>query len=101
MVLAAKRMKPLPDVPTSIEKGIQATFSTVRGFVTLKGAPPEALTALEKGIVKAMNHKYYQGYLESSGLGPDSVVGSKDWNAQIQQLYTDGITTLKDLGMVK
>ena len=101
MVLAKKRMKPLPDVPTSIEKGIDATFSTVRGFVTLKGAPPEALAALEKGIVKAMKHKYYQGYLANSGLGPDSVVGSKDWNAQIQQLYTDGLTTLKDLGMVK
>ncbi len=101
MVLAKKRMKPLPDVPTSVEKGIDATFSTVRGFVTLKGAPEDRLKMLEEKLVKAMKHKVYMGYLETAGLGADSIVGSEDWNAQIQQLYADGVVALKDLGMLK
>jgi tripartite-type tricarboxylate transporter receptor subunit TctC len=101
VVMAKKRMKPLPDVPTTVELGIDAVFSTVRGFVTLKGVPEDRLKTLEKGTLKAMNHKVYQGYLETAGLTPDSIVGSKEWNAQIQQLYKDGIEALKDFGMLK
>lgn len=101
VVLAKKRMKPLPDVPTSVELGIDAVFSTVRGFVTLKGVPEDRLATLEKAIVKAMKHKVYMGYLETAGLGADSIVGAKEWNTQIQQLYKDGVVALKDLGMLK
>ena len=101
LVLAKKRMKPLPDVPTSVEKGIDVTFSTVRGFVTLKGVPEDRVKMLEEKIVKAMNHKVYMGYLETAGLDADSIVGAEDWNAQIQQLYADGVVALKDLGMLQ
>jgi tripartite-type tricarboxylate transporter receptor subunit TctC len=101
MVLAKKRMKPLPDVPTSVEMGIDAVFSTVRGFVTLKGAPEDRVKMLEEKLVKAMKHKVYMGYLETAGLGPDSIVGADDWNGQIQQLYADGVVALTDLGMLK
>jgi putative tricarboxylic transport membrane protein len=101
VVMADKRMQPLPNVPTTTELGIDATFSTVRGFVALKGVPEDRLKILEKGILEAMHHKVYQAYLQSVGLTPDSVVGSKEWNAQIQQLYKDGIEALKDLGMLK
>jgi tripartite-type tricarboxylate transporter receptor subunit TctC len=101
VVMAKKRMKPLPDVPTTVELGIDAVFSTVRGFVTLKGVPEDRVKTLEQGLTKAMNHKVYQGYLETAGLGPDSIVGSADWNMQIQQLYKDGVAALKDLGMMK
>ena len=101
MVLAKKRMKPLPDVPTSVEKGIDVTFSTVRGFVTLKGAPEDRVKMLEEKLVKAMKHKVYMAYLETAGLDADSIVGAEDWNVQIQQLYADGVVALKDLGMLK
>ncbi len=101
LVLAKKRMKPLPDVPTSVEMGIDAVFSTVRGFVTLKGVPEDRLKVLEEKIVKAMKHKVYMGYLETAGLDADSIVGAEEWNAQIQQLYADGVVALKDLGMLK
>jgi len=101
VVMAKKRMKPLPDVPTTVELGIDAVFSTVRGFVTLKGVPEDRVKMLEAGLIKAMNHKVYQSYLETAGLGPDSIVGSADWNTQIQQLYKDGVAALKDLGMLK
>ncbi len=101
LVLAKKRMKPLPDVPTSVEMGIDAVFSTVRGFVTLKGVPEDRLKLLEEKLVKAMKHKVYMAYLETAGLDADSIVGAEDWNVQIQQLYADGVVALKDLGMLK
>ena len=100
VVLAKKRMGPLPDVPTSGDIGVEAVFSTVRGFVALKGTPDDRLKALEKGILKAMKHSVYQGYLKTVGLGPDSVVGAADWDAQIKQLYKDGSASLKELGMI-
>ncbi len=101
VVLAKKRMGPLPDVPTAIELGIDVSFSTVRGFVTLKGTPEATLKILEAKLIKAMNHSYYQGYLKTVGLGPDSVVGSAEWSAQIKQLYADGEKSLKELGFIK
>ncbi|MBL6928474.1 MAG: tripartite tricarboxylate transporter substrate binding protein [Rhodospirillales bacterium] len=101
IVLAKKRMGPLPDVPTSVEMGIDATFSTVRGFVTLKGTGDAELKTLETKIVKAMKHSYYLGYLETVGLDAGSIVGSADWTAQIKQLYADGEKSLKELGFIK
>jgi tripartite-type tricarboxylate transporter receptor subunit TctC len=101
VVLSKKRMGPLPDVPTSGDIGVDAVFSTVRGFVALKGVPEDRLKALEKGVLKAMKHSVYQGYLKTVGLGPDSVVGAADWDAQIKQLYKDGAASLKELGMIK
>lgn len=101
LVLAKKRMKPLPDVPTSAEKGIDAEFSTVRGFVTLKGAPDDRVKMLEAKLVKAMNHSVYMAYLGTAGLDADSIIGAEEWNAQIQKLYIDGVDALKDLGMLK
>ena len=59
------------------------------------------LPALEEGLLKAMKHSVYQGYLKTVGLGPDSVVGAADWDAQIKQLYKDGAASLKELGMIK
>ncbi len=51
MVLADKRMAPLPNVTTAKELGIDANYSTVRGFVALKGTPEDRLKTLEEGLV--------------------------------------------------
>ena len=52
-------MKVLPDVPTGKELGIAADYSTVRGFVTLKGTPEDRLKMLEDGLIKAMKGQMY------------------------------------------
>ena len=73
MVLTPQRMKILPDVPTAKELGIDADYSTVRGFVTLKGVPEDRLKILEDGLIKAMQGQMYTTYIETSGQAPDSV----------------------------
>jgi tripartite-type tricarboxylate transporter receptor subunit TctC len=101
LVLAKERMNRLPEVPTSIEKGIDAVFSVVRGFVALKGVPESSLAELEKKIIAAMGHDEFQNHLKASGLGPGSVVDRKEWEAQFRQLYQDGLESLRELGFVR
>ena len=87
MVLAAKRLKVLPDVPTAKELGIDAEYDTVRGFVTLKGTPDDRLKVLEEGLLKAMKGQMYSTYIETSGQAADSVVGRAAWQAQLDAMY--------------
>ena len=39
---------------------IPVSLSTVRGFVTKKGAPADRVKQLEAGMMKAMSHNYYK-----------------------------------------
>ena len=68
-------MKILPDVPSAKDLGIEADYSTVRGFVTLKGVPDDRLKILEDGLIKAMAGQMYTTYIETSGQASDSVAG--------------------------
>ena len=97
MVLAARRLKVLPDVPTAKELGIDAEYDTVRGFVALKGTPDDRLKALEEGLVKAMKGQMYSTYIETSGQSAESVVGRAAWQAQLDAMYREAETELKTL----
>ena len=101
MVLTPQRMKILPDVPAAKELGIDADYSTVRGFVTLKGVPEDRLKTLEDGLLKAMRGQMYATYIETSGQAPDSVAGRAVWQAQLDGIYAEGESELKALGMLK
>jgi putative tricarboxylic transport membrane protein len=101
-IFAANRLKALPDVPTGKEIGVDAgSQSTVRGFVTSRGTPPERVKALEEGLLKAMKGQMFTTYLESSGQALDSVVGAGPWKAQLDQFMIDGKQTLEALGLLK
>jgi len=99
-VLAPERVSSLPDTPTAKEQGVDAEEQTVRGFVTLDCVPEERLDVLEESLVKAMNHGVYQGYISSSGMPGNSVVGRDEWTAQIRRIHDQSQTALKDLGML-
>jgi tripartite-type tricarboxylate transporter receptor subunit TctC len=99
-VLAPERISSLPDAPTAIEQGVDAEESTVRGFVTLNCVPEERLQVLEDGLLEALNHGVYQGYLQTSGMPDDSVVGREEWTAQIRRIHDQSQQALKDLGML-
>jgi tripartite-type tricarboxylate transporter receptor subunit TctC len=101
VVLAKQRMRPLPDVPTALDLGYDVVFSTVRGFAVRKGTPADHAAVIETAMLKGMEHKYYQGFLESVGLEPNSVAGSKEWGEQVKVLYTDMRAALKEAGFIQ
>jgi len=101
LTLAPKRLGPLPNVPSSKDLGIDANYSTVRGFITLKGVPDDRLQALEKGLIEAMKGQMYATYIETSGQSPDSVVGRAPWQSQLDAFYGEGQAALKELGLLK
>ncbi len=101
VVLRKNRMKAFPQYASAGDLGVEAYFSTIRGFVTLKGPGEDRLKILEEGLLKAMNHSLYQGYLTQIGLDSDSVVGAAEWNAQIQDLYRNSVEALTELGFIK
>jgi len=97
MVLSSQRLKILPDVPTAKELGVDADYSTVRGFVTLKGTPEDRLKVLEDNLMKSMKGQMYSTYIETSGQAPDSVVGRSAWQAQLDSMYKEAEAELKNL----
>ena len=101
VVLANKRMAKLSDVPTAKELGIDVSLSTVRGFVTKKGAPSDRVKQLEDGMIKAMSHNYYKNFLTEIGLDQTSVVGADEWGKQMESMLKEMTAQLKALGYIK
>jgi tripartite-type tricarboxylate transporter receptor subunit TctC len=99
IVLGAARMEPIPDAATAQELGIDAVFSTVRGFATHADVPDEKVAVLEEKLLNAMNHNVYQGFLTSVGLDSSSVVGAGEWGAQIEKMIADMIPAIKEMGL--
>jgi len=97
MVLSPQRMKVLPNVPTAKEVGIDADYSTVRGFIALKGVPEDRLKVIEDGLMKAMQGQMYATYIETSGQSPDSVAPRAVWQAQLDAMYKEAEAELKTL----
>ena len=100
-VFADKPMAALGNVPTGKDIGVPGNYSTVRGFVTVRGVPEANVKALEEGLVKAMKGQMFQTYLETSGQSADSVVGAGPWKAQLDEFMVEGKKTLEALGLLK
>ncbi len=101
VVLANSRMAKLSKVPTAKELGIDVALSTVRGFVTKKGAPADRVKELEAGMLKAMSHNYFKNFLIEIGLDQSSVVGADEWGKQMEDMLAEMTTQLKALGYIK
>jgi tripartite-type tricarboxylate transporter receptor subunit TctC len=96
--LSEERNPAVPNVPTGKEAGVPAYYSTVRGFAVLKGTPEDRIKALESGLIKAMNGKFYQDYLKSTGQAAKSVVGRAEWQKQIDDFARTGQEALAAIG---
>lgn len=101
VVLAPERMNALADVSTAQELGIDANFSTVRGFVVHADTPDDVAAKLEDALLNAMNHTVYQGFLTSVGLDSTSVAGSDVWGDQLASMQGDMDAALRDLGFIE
>jgi len=101
VVMAPERMSALPDVSTAADLGIDANFSTVRGFVVHADTPDDVALKLEEALLEAMSHPVYQAFLESAGLDATSVAGSEVWGGQITSMLGDMDAALRDLGFIE
>ena len=99
-VMRDSRLDTLKEIPTTVELGYDVTFSTVRGYVALRGTPEDRLRVLEQGMLKGLEHPAFQNYLKGAGLDPGSIAGSEIWAAQIDHLYQDALKAMIDLGMI-
>ncbi len=100
-VMAGERIEVLPDTPTTLELGYDATFSTVRGYVVLSGTAEDRVEILERGLLAGMNHPSYLAYLDGAGLSRSAVAGREAWGAQLEQLYDDAHQAMIDLGIIQ
>jgi len=99
VILGNSGMAPIPDAKTAKELGIDAVFSTVRGFVTHASVDDANAKVLEEGMVKAMEHSVYQGFLTSVGLDASSVAGADEWGTQMQQMIKDMEPAIEAMGL--
>jgi len=100
-VMARERMAAISDVPTTVELGYDVVYSTVRGYVVLRGTPEAAIEKLEAAMLEGMHSPSYIAYLEAAGLEPSAVAGREVWDAQIRQLYNDARRAMITLGIVQ
>jgi tripartite-type tricarboxylate transporter receptor subunit TctC len=100
-VMAEERLGSIPDVPTTVELGYDVVFSTVRGYLVLKGTPEDRIEILERGMLEGMHQKNYLDYLQGSGLDASSIAGRDEWDAQVKRLYADARQAMIDLGIIK
>jgi putative tricarboxylic transport membrane protein len=102
IVLAEKRLKAYPDVPSSHEKGWKVSVTTTRGYAVKKGTPQPIIDKLSKSLVKAMKHSVFAGYLKGSGLDPEtSPAGTEVWDKQIKEEVKIADEVLTELGIKK
>jgi len=100
-VMADERLAILSDVPTTVELGYDVVFSTVRGYLVLKGTPQDRIEILERGFLEGMRQPAYQTYLEGSGLDSTSVAGREVWDNQVRRLYNDARAAMIALGIIQ
>jgi len=100
-VMADERLAIIPDVPTTVELGYDVVYSTVRGYLVLKGTPEDRIQALESGMLEGMRQESYQSYLRGSGLDSSGIAGREVWQEQIQRLYADAKQAMIDLGIIE
>lgn len=68
VVLAEERASNMPDVPTALESGYDATIGPWRGIVAMKGTPQGAIDALEAAAIAVNEREEWIEWKESVAL---------------------------------
>jgi putative tricarboxylic transport membrane protein len=98
-VMAEHRLSVIPDVPTTLELGVDVVYTTVRGYAVLAGTPEDRIERLERGLMAGLEDPAFRRYLRGVGLSEASVAGREVWDAQMRRLYEDARRTLVEVGM--
>lgn len=101
-VIMEKRHPALPNVPCSLELGIDYTHGLMRAFGVKKGTSPEHKKFLTNVVKKSLDHPMYVKFIKDNHLdvrpgylGPEET--QKYWEDQVK-FFAD---VLKDLGYLK
>ncbi|MGI5174344.1 tripartite tricarboxylate transporter substrate binding protein [Treponema sp. OMZ 840] len=84
MVVAKDRIKALPNVPTTVEKGINITTAKPRGYYAPKGTPQYALDYLADAIKKVTEMPEFAETVEKLGWQVEYVDGDSS-KAQVKK----------------
>lgn len=99
-VMAEKRLKEYPDVPTTYELGYPVKTSTTRGYAVRADTPKPIVEKLSAAMLKAMKHEVFANYLKSAALDPEtSPAGWEVWDKQLKEEYKTAEQALKELGL--
>ncbi len=84
-ILDTKRHPDLPDVPSSLEQGIQVTYTIWRAVLAPKGTPRPTIDKLADAIKKTTEDKSFQALIKQLGdqpgyAGPDEF--GKEWQKE-------------------
>ena len=102
VLLAPKRLKDYPDVPSSYELGYKVNVATTRGYAVLASTPDAIKKELSAKLLKGMKHEIFASYLKGSSLDPEtSPAGMDVWEPQLKANYKEAAAALKELGLLK
>lgn len=84
-VMDTKRHHDLPEVPSSVEQGINVTYNIWRGVLAPKATPRPVIERLAEAIKKTTEDKSFQALVKQLGdepgyLGPDDF--AKEWQRE-------------------
>jgi tripartite-type tricarboxylate transporter receptor subunit TctC len=84
IIFAEKRAPAFPDVPTSLELGLDITLPQFRGIVAKKGLPADRVRMLTKAIGEAMDTQDWKKFAEQWYIRPDSYMGPQEYGQWVE-----------------
>ena len=90
LITSENRLSTVPDVPTTVEEGINVTAGAWRGLAVPKGTPPEVIAILESAIREAYDSPEFQQWLVDFSLDEryawkNSKEFGEFWRSELEQ----------------
>lgn len=96
VLLLEDRLDDYPDIPTTLEVGINLTNGVERGLGCRSDVPDEIVEILEKAMFEAMNTDRYREYEKSAYLHlRDGWLGADDYRSKLEKDIEDYRTILE------
>lgn len=90
----------LKDVPTTVEKGVDMTVGSWRGFVIKKDAPGEVKEYLTKQMKGASETEEYKQFAEENYVNiGEEYLGPKEFKEKMEEEYQEFDEISKELGI--
>ena len=93
MVINDSRVRVMPDTPTTLESGCEATIFVARVVWAPKGTSPEIIKYLEAAFKKVSENAEYKAAIEALGIDvrfidfPTTQALVKEWRAQLEPRF--------------